>query len=70
MEEEIVTLICMVVSIIITVIYFTPFLIASIRKPEREFLIFIFNLLFGWTIIGWVLTLWWSLKEEKIGSEE
>ncbi|MHA6289615.1 superinfection immunity protein [Maricaulis sp. CAU 1757] len=42
------------------IVYFIPALIALIRGHDNGFAIFLTNLLFGWTIIGWFIALIWS----------
>jgi len=41
-------------------IYFIPTLIAGNRSHREIWGIFILNLFFGWTLIGWVAALIWS----------
>lgn len=41
--------------------YFAPALIAYMRKHKHREAIGILNLIFGWTGIGWVLCLVWSI---------
>ena len=41
--------------------YFAPALIAYIKKHKHRETISVLNLLFGWTLVGWVLCLVWSL---------
>lgn len=43
------------------IIYFLPSIIAAFRAKPHWFGIFILNLLLGWTIIGWIVALVWSL---------
>ena len=40
----------------VMVIYFLPFVIANARKHA----IFFVNLLFGWTIFGWLICFIWA----------
>jgi hypothetical protein len=42
-------------------LYFFPTLIAVLRKHASALAIFAFNLFFGWTGLGWVAALIWSL---------
>ncbi len=46
-------------SILFGIIYFLPTIIVSLRMKD-PLLIFILNLLFAWTIIGWILCLIFS----------
>ena len=41
--------------------YFAPALIAYMRHHKNREAIGILNLIFGWTGIGWVLCLVWSI---------
>ena len=43
-------------------IYFLPFVIALIRKHKDKLGIFVLNLFLGWSVIGWVVALVWSVK--------
>lgn len=41
--------------------YFLPTIIASLRGHHNDVAIFVLNLLLGWTLLGWVIALVWSL---------
>ena len=41
-------------------LYFIPCIVGSSRKIENQFLLFITNLLFGWTVFGWLGCLLWA----------
>ena len=45
----------------IYVIYFIPFIVANLKKHTNELGIFVVNLAFGWTFLGWIVALVWSL---------
>jgi len=45
--------------------YFVPTLVAHCRKHHNAGAIFFVNLLFGWTIIGWVIALFWSCSQVR-----
>jgi hypothetical protein len=47
-----------------TVFYFLPSAIAAIRQAEHDVAIFAINLLFGWTILGWIAVLVWAVVEK------
>ncbi len=47
--------------------YFLPAIIASYREHQNSKSIFITNLLFGWTIFGWAITLIWSFSSVQKG---
>lgn len=42
--------------------YFFPFIVALIRRQPNNTGIFVVNLFFGWTLIGWVVALVWAVK--------
>jgi asparagine N-glycosylation enzyme membrane subunit Stt3 len=46
-------------------VYFLPFIIGAIRKVKGITLLFAINLLLGWTVIGWIITLVWAIFERK-----
>lgn len=41
--------------------YFLPFLIALLRGHRNVFGVFVLNLFLGWTMLGWIAALAWSL---------
>lgn len=43
-------------------LYFTPTIVASRREHMSIGSIFVVNLFFGWTLLGWVLSLAWALN--------
>lgn len=46
------------------VMYFLPSIIA-LAKSKRDLLsIFLLNLFLGWSVIGWVIALVWSVKSD------
>ncbi len=58
--------------------YCLPTIIVEIRGIERGAGIFWVNLIFGWTVFGWIAALIWALakkdspkgKQERFGSEQ
>jgi len=42
--------------------YFLPTTIAVMRNFEKKGAVFLVNLLVGWTLIGWIIALVWSLQ--------
>jgi hypothetical protein len=42
-------------------IYFLPTIIAAARHHHNALAIFLLNLLLGWTVLGWVGSLVWSV---------
>lgn len=51
-------------------VYFAPTAVAIQRSVEEMELIFFTNLLAGWTVVGWVVTLIWSLRSAKAVEQE
>lgn len=45
------------------IVYFLPSIAASDKKNNSG--VFILNLFFGWTLLGWVLALIWAVSKEK-----
>ena len=45
---------------IIVLIYLLPTLIAFGREHPQRGLILILNLIFGWTLLGWILIFLWA----------
>jgi hypothetical protein len=46
-------------------LYFVPSLVAIIRRKSDAGAIFALNLFLGWSLLGWVVSLVWSLKGER-----
>jgi hypothetical protein len=44
--------------------YLLPSMIAAIRKVEHDGAIIAINVLFGWTVLGWIATLIWAVVEK------
>jgi hypothetical protein len=45
--------------------YFLPLVIAIVRKKSNVVAIGALNLLLGWSLIGWVVALVWSLSNDQ-----
>lgn len=45
--------------------YMAPFLIAGMRGHKQALAIGALNLLLGWTFLGWVIALVWSLTHPR-----
>lgn len=46
---------------VILFFYFLPTLVAVFRQHHNTFAIFLLNLLLGWTALGWIIALIWSV---------
>ncbi len=46
-------------------VYFLPFLIGNHRGMRAQGALFACNLLFGWTVLGWVFCLLWSFMGQS-----
>lgn len=57
-------------SLISLTIYMIPSINAYFRKHKQLKLIIVGNILFGWTIIGWVYALIWSFREKKVQEDK
>ena len=53
----------MLLVILIFTSYFLPTLIAFLRRHKNKLAIFLLNLLLGWTVLGWVISLVWSVMK-------
>jgi uncharacterized membrane protein len=54
-----------IVAMILVLAYICPTALAHKRKHPQLFAIAAVNILFGWTVIGWVIALAWATKEQK-----
>lgn len=52
-----------VLLILVVIFYFLPSVIAGTRNANHQGAIFFINLLFGWTILGWIAALIWAIVE-------
>lgn len=52
-------------SLILLAVYFIPTIIAICRKHDNTVAIILVNILLGWTFIGWVVALIWSVTSQK-----
>jgi len=49
--------------ILVIVLYFLPTLVAVLRNHKNKFAVFLLNLLLGWTGLGWIGALIWSVMK-------
>jgi len=52
----------MLVLLLAVIVYFLPAMIADRRKRHDLLIIALFNAVVGWTVLGWLLALFWSLQ--------
>ena len=62
-EKQVVMLILNIV--ILAIIYFIPTVISIIKKHTYKLYIICINIILGWTLIGWLVCLIWSLIDNK-----
>ncbi len=46
-------------------VYFSPTLLALLRKKSNALAIGVLNLFLGWTLVGWVIALVWAVAKDK-----
>ncbi len=59
------------VIVVAVVVYFLPAIVADARERSDAFAVTIFNVLFGWTVIGWVAAFVWArhrVSEKRLSS--
>lgn len=66
MNENTVTVILL---ILIAILYLLPTVIAYARDIPRRQTIAIVNIVFGWTLIGWVAAFIWAMRAETASEE-
>lgn len=59
----------MIELLIALILYMLPTLIAFARDIPHRFLINVLNIVFGWTLIGWIICFLWSLMEHTEAEE-
>jgi len=53
-----------ILGIVLFVLYWIPTFVAWTRKHPDKISILVLNLFLGWSVIGWVISLVWSLKSK------
>ena len=46
----------------IALLYFLPWVVAARRQHHQVNSIFMLNFLLGWTVLGWIMALVWSVS--------
>ena len=54
-----------VLAVVALALYFVPSFIAVNKNKRNKNAIFALNLLLGWTFVGWVVALVWSLMRDE-----
>ena len=63
MQMQNLTILELLLVVLIFALYFLPTLIAFLRQHKNKLAIFLLNLLLGWTVLGWVGSLVWSVMK-------
>lgn len=66
MNENTVTVIEL---LLIAIIYMLPTLVAYARDLPQRGRITVVNIIFGWTLIGWVVAFIWAMTAETVADE-
>ena len=61
MQMQNFTILELLLVVLIFALYFLPTLIAFLRQHKNKLAIFLLNLLLGWIVLGWVVSLVWSV---------
>jgi MFS family permease len=54
-----------VVAIVAMLVYFAPSIVADRRGRRNVLLLALMNALLGWTIVGWLVTLYWAFHRDS-----
>ena len=46
-------------------VYFVPTIIAIVRHARNVLGIVLLNIFGGWTLVGWIIALVWSIRDER-----
>ena len=63
MQMQNFTILELLLVVLIFDIYFLPTLIAFLRQHKNSLAIFLLHLLLGWTVLGWIVSLVWSVMK-------
>jgi hypothetical protein len=56
--------------VLLILLYFVPSVIGFSRKHHNAAAIFLVNLLLGWTVLGWIASLVWSVTAVNYARDE
>ena len=63
MQMQNFTALGLLLVVLFSAFYLQPTLIAFLRQHKNKLAILLLNLLLGWTILGWVVSLVWSVMK-------
>ena len=46
-------------------VYFVPTIVAIVRHARNVLGIVLLNIFGGWTLVGWIIALIWSIRDER-----
>jgi len=46
-------------------VYFVPTIVAIVRHARNVLGIVLLNIFSGWTFVGWIIALVWSIRDER-----
>jgi len=56
-------LLLILLGVVAFFVHFLPIFVAGSRHVQNFWWIFLINLFFGWTLIGWVIALVWAMRD-------
>lgn len=51
------------ITVLLLILYFLPYIVAIKKDHKNIQAIFITNLVFGWTFLGWFVALIWAVSK-------
>lgn len=57
-------------TLLLVIAYFLPTVVAANRRHARQGAVLVLNALAGWTVVGWVAALFWSLAGDAQAPRE
>jgi Superinfection immunity protein len=55
--------------ILLIALYFVPWLVSLSRRHNNSGAIAVLNIFLGWTVIGWIVALIWSMTDNVKGDQ-
>ncbi len=69
-REAIGSIMAILSTVIVLGLYFIPAIVARRRDHHQRLAIFFLNLLLGWTLLGWIIALIWSLTAVRRDNDQ